>query len=244
MALIRLGVTGTDTGVGKTTVSRALLHLLRARGWLVEAMKPVETGVGPDMPMTDAHALRSAAASTAPAADVCPVILDEPLAPWMAARRAGRKIDITPLDTAFGRLAQRAQAIVVEGAGGALVPLTRETDFLTLFHRWRLGVIIVAANRLGAINHTLLTVQAVRAAALPLYGVVLNELAPDAPDVARATNADALRELLGDVPVVSFPWLAAPNDDACVARAAEQSALAALIDAVPRTDPIQAADFR
>lgn len=242
--MIRLGITGTDTGVGKTTVARAVVLLLRARGLRVEAMKPVETGVAADDARSDAHALRAAAHSRAPMTDVRPIVLDEPLAPWMAARRAGRTLDRAALDAAFTRLERGADAIVVEGAGGVLVPVTRDDDYLALFARWRLGVLVVAANRLGAINHTLLTVRAIRAAGLELRGVVLNEVDPAPPDVARATNLEALRELLDGTPVVPLPWLAAPGDDAGVARVATRSALATLLDARPHTEPMEVGDPR
>ncbi len=242
--MIRLGVTGTDTGVGKTTLCSALAVLLRTRGLRVEAMKPVETGIAPNDIRTDARCLRAAAHSTAPMADVGPMALDEPLAPWMAARRAGRPLTLPLLDAAFEQLERRSDAIVVEGAGGVLVPITLTENFLTLFTRWRLDVIIVAANRLGAINHTLLTVRAVCGAGLRLRGVVLNDLEPGPPDVARATNHEALCELLAGTPVVSFPWLAAPDDEACVARAARQSALAPLCNEQPNTEPIEDDHYR
>src|SRR6185312_5551095 len=115
-AMIRLGVTGTDTGVGKTTIGRALLGLLRADGLRVAAMKPVETGVTAEDPTSDARALAAAAGAAASMLDVCPIVLAEPLAPWMAARRAGRTLTMTSLDESFHRLAQRVDAILVEGA--------------------------------------------------------------------------------------------------------------------------------
>ncbi|HEV2179470.1 MAG TPA: dethiobiotin synthase, partial [Gemmatimonadaceae bacterium] len=122
--MIRLGVTGTDTGVGKTTVSRALVGLMRADGRRVAAMKPVETGVLIDDPASDARALAVAAGNGASMRDVCPIALHEPLAPWMAARRAGRTLTLHPLDESFHRLTRDIDAIVVEGAGGLLVPIT------------------------------------------------------------------------------------------------------------------------
>lgn len=227
--MIRLGVTGTDTGVGKTTVSRALLGLMRADGRRVAAMKPVETGVTADDPTSDARALASAAGAAASMRDVCPVVLAEPLAPWMAARRAGRTLTMNPLDESFHRLIRDVDAILVEGAGGLLVPITETDTYLTLFQRWSLDAIVVAANRLGVINHTRLTVHALRDAGVRLLGVVLNETDGAAPDVARRTNHDALQTLLPDTPVVSFPWLPSPADDSSVARAAAASGLREVI---------------
>ncbi|HEX6808522.1 MAG TPA: dethiobiotin synthase [Gemmatimonadaceae bacterium] len=232
--MIRLGVTGTDTGVGKTTVSRALLGLMRADGLRVSAMKPVETGVTVNDPASDARALAAAAGTGASMRDVCPVALDEPLAPWMAARRAGRTLAMNPLDESFHRLIRDVNAILVEGAGGLLVPITETDTYLTLFQRWSLDAIVVAANRLGVINHTRLTVQALRDAGVRLLGVVLNETDGAAPDVARRTNHDALQTLLPDTPVVSFPWLPSPADDSSVARAAAASGLR---DVIARAAP-------
>jgi len=227
--MIRLGVTGTDTGVGKTTISRALLGLLRADGLRVAAMKPVETGVTADDPTSDARALAAAAGAAASMLDVCPIVLAEPLAPWMAARRAGRTLTMTSLDESFHRLAQRVDAILVEGAGGLLVPITETHTYLTLFQRWSLDAIVVAANRLGAINHTRLTVHALRGAGVRVLGVVLNETDGAAPDLARRTNHEALQTLLPDTPVVSFPWLPSPADDSSVAHAAAASGLREVI---------------
>ncbi len=167
--MIRLGVTGTDTGVGKTVIASALVALLRARGLRVAAMKPIETGVVPGAP-SDAARLRTAAGGEDPPGDVCPISYAEPLAPLVAATRAGRPVDLSVLDAAFARLAAGRDAIIVEGAGGLRVPLTQQVSFAELFARWRLGVVIVAANRLGAINHVLLTVDAARAAQLPDRG--------------------------------------------------------------------------
>ena len=223
--MIRLGVTGTDTGVGKTTVSRALLGLMRADGLRVAAMKPVETGVTVDDPRSDARALAAAAGTGASMRDVCPVVLDEPLAPWMAARRAGRTLTMNPLDESFQRLARDVDAILVEGAGGLLVPITETDTYLTLFQRWSLDAMVVAANRLGVINHTRLTVRTLRDAGVHVLGVVLNETDDAEPDVARRTNHDALQTLLRDTPVVSFPWLPSPADDSSVACAAAASGL-------------------
>jgi dethiobiotin synthetase len=225
MAMIRLGVTGTDTGVGKTTVSRALLGLLRADGLRVAAMKPVETGVTPNDPASDARALAAAAGGAGAMRDVCPIVLDEPLAPWIAARRAGRQLSLDPLDASFARLSAGADAVLVEGAGGVLVPITRTDNYLSLFQRWSLHAIVVAANRLGAVNHTLLTVRALQDGGVPVLGVILNETDGAQPDLARRTNRDTIQALLPDTPVVSFPWLPAPADDAALARAAAAGGL-------------------
>jgi dethiobiotin synthetase len=226
--VIRLGVTGTDTGVGKTVIAVALVALLRRRGLRVAAMKPVETGVLPGI-VTDAARLRAAAGGGDGPSDVGPVTYAEPLAPLVAAERAGRPVNLEALDIAFARLSAGRDAIVVEGAGGLLVPLTEAVSYAELFARWQLGVVVVAANRLGAINHVLLTVHAARAAELRVRAVVLNASTNTAPDLAAQTNAAALAQLLPGVPVLAWPWLTDVSDDALVAHA-ERVGFGNLID--------------
>lgn len=206
--MIQIGITGTDTGVGKTVVAAAIITVLRERGLRVAPMKPVESGADARSPdaMSDAATLLQAAGGGYPMELVRPVLLAEPLAPFMAARRAGTAINTRLLDDAFHALQRDADAIVVEGAGGLLVPITERESFATLFARWSLELVIVTANRLGAINHTLLTVQAARAHGLTVRGVVLNFILSGTPDLAVSTNPGALRELLGETPLVTFPY--------------------------------------
>ena len=226
--MIRLGVTGTDTGVGKTVIASALVALLRRRGLSVAAMKPVETGVLPGA-SSDAARLSAAAGGGDPPGDVGPVTYAEPLAPLVAAERAGRPVDLNAIDAAFARLTAERDAIVVEGAGGLRVPLTHQLSFAELFARWRLAVVIVAANRLGAINHVMLTVHAARAVKLRIAGVVVNAVTGAAPDVAAQTNAATLVQLLPGVPVLSWPWVTDLSGDVLAAHA-ERLGLGALID--------------
>lgn len=199
-------MTGTDTGVGKTFITTALIAGLRERGVRVAPMKPVETGAG-----DDAIQLRRAAGEIHSIELVRPLSFEEPLAPLVAARRAQQPIDLTTLDAAFTTLQAMSDVVVVEGAGGLLVPITETHSFATLFKRWGLELIVVAANRLGAINHTLLTVEHARTSGLPLRGVVLNTVSPAPPGVAEATNLAVLRELSG-VPVIEVPHGTAPPD--------------------------------
>ncbi len=203
--MLRLGVTGTDTGVGKTVVATAIVASLRRGGLRVAAMKPIETGVTGEP--QDAALLRDAAGEDDVMTDVCPVRFAEPLAPMVAALRARRSIDLPRLDAAFARLARGRDAIVVEGAGGLLVPIAEGFAYDTLFRRWSLDVVIVVANRLGALNHALLTVRAAQQAGLRVDSVVLNTIpvGDSAPSLAVATNLDALRALLPDQTVISFP---------------------------------------
>ncbi len=223
--MIRLGVTGTDTGVGKTLVAVGLLAAARRRGLAVAAMKPVETGIA-NGEATDGTRLATAAGGLR--TDTCPYEFAEPLAPLVAARRAATAVDLTVLDRAFARLTDRCDAMIVEGAGGLLVPLGAQVTYADLFRRWGLDVLVVAANRLGALNHTLLTVRAAETAGLVVRGVVLNTIEPEPPTLAQETNAATLTELLPGLRVFSWPWLGEPNEST-LRETAERSGLAALM---------------
>ncbi len=228
------GVTGTGTGVGKTIVAAALVAALRQRGARVGVFKPVETGVAVGTDPPDAALLREAAGATHPIATACAFTFVDPLAPMIAAERAGTRIDLCALDAALARVTKDADATVIEGAGGLLVPITPDTTYATLFARWHLGLIVVAANRLGVLNHTALTVQAAESAGLHVHAVVLNTLAATPPDLAASTNADALRRLMPERTVVTFPYLPDPHHiPSLAAAAASCGLLAALPLALP-----------
>ena len=203
-------VAGTDTGVGKTTVACGLAAALAARGQRVGVFKPVETGCsrGPDAQWRGEDAARLAffADCDSPATDVCPYALPEPLAPALAARRAGVRIDLDVLVAAHARIAAAHDLTLVEGAGGLLVPLTDSLTFADLAVRLQLPVVLVVGSRLGAINHALLTVRCIRALGLRWLGYVINFFAPADDDLAARTNVDMLNEWLGP-PLGVVPYL-------------------------------------
>jgi len=204
-----LFVVGTDTGVGKTFVARALAHALRASGRTVTVMKPVETGVE-DEP-ADAVLLRAAAADPAPLDVVCPYRLRAPLAPAMAARLEDRRIDVDELARAVSARVATADALLIEGAGGLLVPIDGTTTWLDLVRRLRLPLLIVAANRLGTINHCALTARVAAAAGLEVRGFVLSEPSSTA-DASRATNRRAIEAVTGLECVGELPHARRPED--------------------------------
>lgn len=219
---MRVFVTGTDTGVGKTLVSSCLARAARARGSVL-AVKPVASGV--DGEFGDDALRLGAAAGHAP---VVYAAFAAPLSPHRAAAAEGRTVP----DDVCDRIARlEADAVIVEGVGGWRVPLRTGSKPLWVVDLARAtsgfvagphpagSVVVVAADRLGALNHTLLTVEAVRGAGLPVGGVVLNRGAgaPDPSDRSRATNARDLQELL-DVPVAVVERVD-PSDDAALARA-------------------------
>ncbi len=204
-------VTGTDTGVGKTFVACALAHALRARGRTVAVLKPVETGVT-DQP-EDALRLRDAAADPAPLDDVCPYRLRAPLAPSVAARREGVRIDLARLEALIERRVRMADVLLVESAGGLLVPIADSVTYADLAARLRLPLLIVAANRLGTVNHCALTARVAESMRLPVVGVVLSQPAPDR-DASADSNGDTIAGLtglpvLGELPHVAGPAAAA-----------------------------------
>jgi dethiobiotin synthetase len=196
-------VTGTDTGVGKTFVGCALAAAASRRG-PVAVFKPAETGcaqIAGELRPDDALRLRAAAASDADPALVCPYRFAEPLAPWVAAERAGVAIEVERLRRCFAELAERAEAIFVESAGGLLVPLGRTYSYADLAADLDLRVVVVVGSRLGALNHTLLTLECAKARRLEVAGYVLNHPWPET-DLPRATNAAAL-ERLTEVPCLA-----------------------------------------
>ncbi|HTF36195.1 MAG TPA: dethiobiotin synthase [Myxococcota bacterium] len=189
-------VTGTDTGVGKTVVACALARGLRRRGLDVGVMKPVETGVGSSGPL-DAKALQTAAGSRDAIGEICPVALPLAAAPAVAAAETGIRIELSWLRDKFQALATRHVWMIVEGAGGLLVPLSSQETMADLAAALGLPLVIVARGRLGTINHTRLTLEAAVARSLPLAGVVISHA--DGPlSVADCANLAALRAWLGD----------------------------------------------
>ena len=174
-------VTGTDTGVGKTLVSAGLLHALAAHHPRVVGMKPVAAGavrMGAVWASEDALALRAASTCQVPPELDNPILLPDPLSPHIAADRAGVRIVIDHLVACYRELARRADAVVVEGAGGFHVPLSQGTTGADLAQALALPVVLVVGVRLGCLNHALLTAEAIRARGLTLAGWVANRIDP------------------------------------------------------------------
>jgi dethiobiotin synthetase len=178
-----LFVIGTDTGVGKSHVAAALLRGAVAAGHRAVGMKPVAAGVEADGTCGDVLALRAASNVVVPAELDNPVLLPDPLSPHLAAQRAGRRIELAPIVAAHRALTQQADVVVVEGAGGFLVPLDESPDgaLLTgadLAVALGLPLLLVVGLRLGCLNHALLTAEVIRARGLTLAGWVANRIDP------------------------------------------------------------------
>ncbi len=205
-------VTGTDTEVGKTHVTCALLHATRRQGRTTVGMKPIAAGVGDDGHNEDGTRLLAAGSITPPRDWVNPFLYDPFIAPHIAARMAGRPIEIPVIQQAFERLQALADVVWVEGVGGFRVPLDEGHDTADLARMLALPVVLVVGMRLGCINHALLTAEAIARRELTLAGWVANRIDP-AMDCFEA-NLDTLHArlnapLLGVVPYGDSPEQAA-----------------------------------
>jgi dethiobiotin synthetase len=194
---VSIFVTGTDTGVGKTFTATRLLRLLCREGIRAVGMKPICCG-----DRQDAEELLAASSSGITIDELNPVWLKTPAAPFPASAVEGVEVAIETLVVALRRLQQRFDFVVVEGVGGWLVPLTRDRFVSDLAAAMQLPVLIVAMNRLGCLNHTMLTIRNVAAAGCSCVGVALNSPAENAADFAATTNRDVLTEVAG-VQIVS-----------------------------------------
>ena len=213
-----LFVTGTDTGVGKTEVAAALVAGWRTRGLDVAGMKPAQSGVLDGL-ATDADRLRAAGGNVDPVELACPYALREPLAPAVAARLEGVTISLDHVLACARELARRHAAVVVEGAGGLLVPLTDRETYADLARALGLPVLVVARAGLGTVNHTALTVEALRSRGLAVAGVVLNRTTA-AADPSEPHNAAEIERLTGARVIADLPFV--PDDAARAALLAER----------------------
>lgn len=220
-------VVGTDTGVGKTWIAAGLVWALRRRGLDVGVMKPVESGVA-GQAHADAELLRRVAGSFDPLTDIRPYRFGPPLAPLVAARRQRTRISLATIVQRFHRLARRHDIVIVEGVGGLMVPLSvgkvppppllpkggwgdfsrtrgnHLTTTLDLARALGLPLLLVIGNRLGAINHALLTAQVAKSHSLQFLGGVINQTRRVRDDAVR-TNPHILKELL-ELPI----WTVVP----------------------------------
>jgi len=188
-----LFITGTDTNVGKTWVAVRLIEALRRHGIDAVGMKPIESGS-----TGDSEALLAASSrDDLTREEVNPINLTEAVAP--AASMDGVTIDFDSLCEAYQELATKSELVIIEGAGGWVVPVDETRTMVDLAVRLGQPVLVVAANRLGVMNHTLMSVAAVQAAGLECAGVLLNTFGEVVDDVSRATNARVLRQHLGKV---------------------------------------------
>ncbi len=201
-------VTGTDTGVGKTAVSVALLTALGQTGYRTAALKPVASGcreTSDGLRNDDALALMSAATVALPYDTVNPYAFLPPIAPHLAARQVGQRIEIEAVVDACSHAADMADIVVVEGAGGWQVPLNEEQTMADLARALGLPVVPVVAIRVGCLNHALLTCESIVRYGLPLAGWVANFV--DQSDPVALENVKTLRARIGAPLIASVPVL-------------------------------------
>ena len=200
-------VTGTDTEIGKTVVSAALVRYLADAPGGCAGMKPVASGAEPTpagLRNDDALALMAASGVKTEYADVNPFVFAEPTAPHLAAAAEGVTIGWGVIGAAFERLRRRASRIVVEGVGGWLVPLGSDYDVEALARDFKLPVILVVGLRLGCINHARLTERAVLASGCPMAGWIANHLSPGFS--RAADNVETLRRTLRTPMLAEVAW--------------------------------------
>ncbi len=199
-------ITGTDTGIGKTTVAGALAAALSRRGLKVGVMKPAETGCpeenGRRIP-PDALFLRTMAGAADELDLVCPYPLALPLAPSSAAKAEGKKIEPRKIEECYRRLSAKYELVLVEGAGGLMVPYGDKFLSTNLIKRLNLPILLVIGSRLGAINSALTAYEAARSLGIKTIGAVLNDLATN--EKVLASNRESLHQFLpvplfGEIP--------------------------------------------
>ena len=178
-------VSGTDTGVGKTTVTRMLARSLLLKGYKVATQKWVETGVKKSGAI---FAFKLAAS------------------PHLAAKLEGKTIKIGKIKRALRKLSKKHDFVIVEGTGGLLVPLTPTKLLIDVVKELKIPVLLVAANRLGAINHTLLSVEALRSRRMKILGVVFNNISRDENKLILKDNPRIVKKLIGGIPVWINGW--------------------------------------
>lgn len=210
MSLPGIFVVGTDTGVGKTRVASAIAASLTRRGRRVGVLKPVASGasrIGDSWRSDDAEQLIEAVGGGIPLDRVAPILFEEPLAPPVAARRAGRLLTQTEVEARVARAIEAweavAEVLIVEGVGGLLCPLAEATTVADLAVWLDFPIVIVARRGLGTLNHALLTIEAARTRSLRVAGIVLNSPEPETDGPAEATNAEELSRRLSGLAILA-----------------------------------------
>src|SRR5512138_1652089 len=223
-------MSGTDTGVGKTMVSAALARLLLLHGQQVGVMKPVTSGcIERDGRLVSEDAELLAWAAGIPVTDeVAPYLLREPIAPSAAAEKDGVRVDFGRIRDAYAALAAKYDVVIVEGAGGLMVPLSGGLLVADLVQQLSLPLLVVARPNLGTVNHTCLTCFSAKQLGLDLRGVVVNNY-PAAPDLAESTAPHLIDSLCGAPLLGRFPAMSDEDPRTLVAD------LAAWLETQPST---------
>ena len=202
-------ITGTDTGVGKTIVGGGIAGVLRRAGRNVGVLKPFESGCsnsGGELIPEDALFLKNISGCTEDIEVICPYRMEHPLAPGIAAEIEGVSIDLDRIRSCFKALERKYETVLVEGAGGLMVPVTGDLLTSDLIKMLGLPTIIVSRLSLGTINHTLLTVKQALACGISVAGIILNQITPEIGK-AEQTNPEVIKRfsgvpILGQIPFI------------------------------------------
>jgi dethiobiotin synthetase len=231
MAAKGIFITGTDTGVGKSIASAAIAMLLRHKGHTVGVMKPVTSGcVERDGKLISEDAeLLCFAAGVELTSDCAPYLLKAPLAPSIAASKEGIRIDFQVIKDAYLKLAESCEFIIVEGAGGLMVPVAGGLLMSDLAAHLGLPIAVIARPGLGTVNHTLLTTFSGRNLGLEVRGVIVNRF-PELPDQAEESAPHLIASLSGSQLLGIFPEVEGDDDRRVV------EGVVALLEQDPATD--------
>ena len=226
-----LFITGTDTGVGKTVVTGAIGAALAGRGVTPGVFKPIATGcrlTREGLVSQDVEFLAHCTDSSLPLPHINPIRYQPSVAPLVAIERSERPVDWEALQLAYDNVIAGSDAVLVEGIGGVLVPIESDYLVLDLMVDMAIPVLIVAASRLGMINHTLMTLEICRARGLEIAGVIVNGYRPENASLAEETNPRVISEV-GQVQILAvIPY----DKDTCVETARLGNDVASVVNAV------------
>jgi dethiobiotin synthetase len=215
MAPNGLFITGTDTGVGKSLVAAGLIRHARAKGIRAIGLKPIETGcseIDGELYPEDGDLLREASDKAVDLADCCPFRFRLPASPYRAALAEGKSLNFDDVISAVNRGMALCNFAIVEGAGGLMVPINRSEMMIDLPASLGLPAVLVARTRLGTINHTLLSVEALKRRSIPVAAVILSKSDETSGPEEESTPSD-IAERLPDISVLSLPYLGAQSRD-------------------------------
>ena len=205
-----LFITGTDTGVGKTVVTAAILAYLRDQGLKTGVMKPIETGVDGECSSpanSDALFLMECGGIEDTLAEICPVRLKPAAAPFQAALIENRTLQPETILSAYEKLSNQYDWMLVEGIGGVRVPITRNYGVVDLMRDLGLPAVVVTHYQLGTLNHTLMTLDTLKQSGIPVRGVVFNRTGPETPDAIEQDQPRMIEELSGAKVLGEFPYI-------------------------------------
>ena len=205
-----LFITGTDTGVGKTVVTAAILAWLQHQGKKAGVMKPIETGVDNECSSaanSDALFLMECGSIEDTLSEVCPIRLKPAASPYQAALIENRSIEPETILSAYQTLSEKYDWMLVEGVGGVRVPITRDYGIINLMHDLGLPVVVVARYQLGTLNHTLMTLDTLKQNDISVRGVVFNQTGSEALDAIEQDQPRLIEELSGTPVLGEFPYI-------------------------------------